>query len=235
MLSLYGLPPKEGRLNYLFFGFEGSGTQFNTNAIQMVVNHRSGVVTQDAGNGIFAVGGTIDAAAGAVPSIALVYNSIIGVAGAGYSVYLAGTGTGDIYVNSDVIPLVASAYDLGTAAEPFRVLYVDDIVGYTPAQPNFQTVSTQSITGNGTINATDGATALTTNATPNNLGMDDGTVAGQNKYVYIRSDGGSAIITPDTANGFATCTLNGDGDGATFMWDASAGWTCVGESGATFA
>lgn len=102
VLSLYALPPKDEKMNYLFFGFSGDGTQFNTNAQQFAINHDSGPVSQDAGNGLFAISGAIDRTIPTGLNFAVVWNDIVHVAGDGYSVYIAGSGTGIVIIDSDL-------------------------------------------------------------------------------------------------------------------------------------
>ncbi len=127
VLSLYALPPKQGKMNYLFFGFEGSGTQFNVNAIQMDVNHSTGPVTQDSGNGLFAVGGTIDGAIVTQPQFAVIWNGILGIPGDGYSIFMGPSGTGLVVVKGQVVPFLDDTYDLGDPSLRWRNLYVANL------------------------------------------------------------------------------------------------------------
>lgn len=131
VLSLYGLPPKTGALNYLYFGFEGGGTNFQTNAIQFNVNHLSGDVSDDNANGIFAIGGSYDGVVREGPCFGVIHNSIVGISGDGYTVFLSGRGTsGVILVNSDIIPLVDAAYDIGSSGNRFKDIYISgSIIG----------------------------------------------------------------------------------------------------------
>ncbi len=123
VLSLYGLVPRGSALNYLFFGFEGSGTFFETNAIQFIVDHRTGAVSQAIGNGIWAVGGTTDGAKPVgTPPLAVVHNTIIGVAGDGYCTVLGATGTGKVYINAGVMPLIPGI-NFGDPGNKFGTFY----------------------------------------------------------------------------------------------------------------
>lgn len=125
VLSLYGLPPTGENLNFLFFGFEGSGTNFETNTIEFVINHRLGPVSRPNANGRFAIAGVIDGegSSNTAPNIAVIYNDILGVPGEGYSVYISGTGTGVVVINGGFIA-GGSSDDLGSAGNPFRDLYL---------------------------------------------------------------------------------------------------------------
>lgn len=108
VLSLYSLPTIQDpvahiqTMNYMFFGLEGSGTEFNTNAIQFIVNHDTRPVTQDSGNGLWAVGGVTDSAKPGTPNLAVLHNSILGIPGEGYSVFIKPSGTGLIILDGAV-------------------------------------------------------------------------------------------------------------------------------------
>lgn len=129
IFSFYALPPKQGKMNQMFFGFEGSGTNFETNSIQFTVNHQNNPVTQDIANGKFSIGGAIDGDKASIGiNLGVFYNSILGVPGEGYSVFLTGTGTGFIIFGSTVIPATADI-DLGTVDNPFRKIYAQEVVG----------------------------------------------------------------------------------------------------------
>lgn len=245
VLSIYALPPKEGRMNYLYFGRDGRGLNWNINYMENVVNHTTTPVTQDIANGVWGVSGTINGATTLSPNIGLFFNNLmgLGLAEDGYSIYLASSGSGIIVVNSNVIPAYSTSIDLGSSVYKFNNLYVQavNVTTITATTINATTVatevftgSTQRITGPGTINLTDLYTALETTALDQNFTLADGT-DGQLKIIYIEDDGGSAIITVSSGNGFTTCTLNGQGDGVTLVYSSVAGWTCVGENSATFA
>lgn len=130
VLSLYAMPPKPGAdaLNYMFNGFEGSGTQFNTNAIQFIVNRDSRIGDSRAGNGLFAVGGALDGDDIYLPSFGVVWNSIVGVAGDGYTVFLSGRGTGYILTQGDIKPVVTGTDDLGSPTEQWANVYAQNLV-----------------------------------------------------------------------------------------------------------
>lgn len=122
VLSLYALPPKEGRMNYLFWGFSGDGSEFNTNAFQVAVNHDDDATTQPSGNGLFAVGGAHNGTFTGVLNLAVVWNSIVGIPGDGFTTYLAGQGAGFVAIGSDVIPAVAGI-DFGDPVQKFGTFY----------------------------------------------------------------------------------------------------------------
>lgn len=121
VLSLYALPAKEGAQNYLFFGLEGSGTEFNTNSMQHIVNHNSSVPEDRPGNGLFAIGGSLDGQDIYLPAFGVAWNSIVGVPGDGYSVFLSGRGTGVVLINTDIIPI--GTPNIGSPSEPFGTIY----------------------------------------------------------------------------------------------------------------
>lgn len=126
VLSLYALPPKDQRMNYIFLGFNGNGTEFNTNAIQMVVNHDDGPVTFDGGNGLWAIGGTQNREVVAAPAFGLFWNGLLGVSGDGYCVLIRGTGTGTVVLGSDLLP-ITSGIDLGSSSDRLGTVYADVI------------------------------------------------------------------------------------------------------------
>lgn len=140
VFSFYALPPKQGRMNYMFYGMEGTGLSRETNVIQFIVKHKSSPVTKEEDNGKFIISGDYDGGpSNPVPNLAIQYNSLFGIPGDGYTIYLAGTGTGFILVNSSVLPFT-SDIDLGTIDNRFRKIYVEDldisgeIIGGVPSQ-----------------------------------------------------------------------------------------------------
>lgn len=123
VFSFYALPPKQGKMNYMYFGRDGTGLYKQTNYIEFVVNHSNVPVTQSIANGVFAIGGTVDDDfISNVPNFGVIHNSIVGVAGEGYSVFLAGNGTGIIGVNSDILPFSAGI-DIGSSGNKFGTFY----------------------------------------------------------------------------------------------------------------
>lgn len=107
VFSFYALPPKEGRMNYMFFGREGeaSNNSFQTNLIQFNVNHSSKTVNNPSANGAFEITGTTDGVISNQILFGVVHNSLLGVSGEGYSVFMQGSGTGGVYINNAVITL----------------------------------------------------------------------------------------------------------------------------------
>jgi len=120
VLQLYGLEPKEDKMNYLFFGMEGTGDNAFTNSMQFVVNHSNNPVTQDIANGIFSVtgvtDGAINTAAPPVANLGVFHNSILSIPGEGYSVFMTGTGTGGIYVNGSIGLVSGPRWSSGTGS-----------------------------------------------------------------------------------------------------------------------
>ncbi len=92
----------------------------------------------------------------------------------------------------------------------------------------------QALSGPGALNVTTLATAYTSTGAAEALTLANGTLAGQVKFVTHIVDGGSGVITPATASGFATCTLTAVRDWVAFLWTGAA-WIVLAYSGATFA
>ncbi len=147
VLSLYSLPPKQGRMNYMFFGGEGRGLYQQTNQIQFNVNHSSGPVTQDAANGAFNVTGSFDGT-NETPIFSIAHNSVFGAPGEAYSVsfntagaasqfgvnlngvpaiYASPDGVGgvEIDVGGSIIPIVNNSYNIGSPTNGFSTIYTD--------------------------------------------------------------------------------------------------------------
>lgn len=155
-----------------------------------------------------------------------------------WDVLLAADNTG-VFFNISMIPAVASTYDIGSVAVPVRAIYADTINADTINADSIvmsgpPVVSLDHITGPGAISVATAATGITTTGIGDAFTLANG-VDGQVKYIFIDADGGTAVITPATANGFTTVTLNADGDGVTLIYSTLNGWNCVGENSATFA
>lgn len=122
VLSLYALPPKSGKQNYMYFGRDGRGQHIATNYIEFQVNHDPDAETQAIANGVWAAGGSLDGVPEGSPNIGVVHNSVSGVPGEGYSVFLAGHGTGFIAIGSDIMP-VNGTWDIGAPGNKFGTFY----------------------------------------------------------------------------------------------------------------
>ncbi len=95
VLALYALPNAGAKQNVLYLGRDGrSGQTLRVNYIEVTVNHESVPGSSGFPNGKFAVGGAIDGVIAAVPNFEIVHNAQIGIATAGYSVIIRGTGGG---------------------------------------------------------------------------------------------------------------------------------------------
>lgn len=161
VLSLYAFPAindavtHANTMNYIFIGLQGSfgDPQYNVNVIEFVVNHDNALVTKPSQNGEFNVAGSVDGAEPTGLNIAVQHNSLVGVPGDGFSVFIAGTGTGiveigtqlaingELDVQGDILPTVDDMYDIGAPSLRFRNLYIGG------------TFSPATITASGSISA----------------------------------------------------------------------------------
>ena len=126
--------------------------------------------------------------------------------------------------------------------------------GPVRSQNGFQTITTDPATGNVTVDASFGAsavlgtqllsgagavdvvnsfTALTTTGPSQALTLANG-VVGQIKIISHVVDGGSAVLTPTTKIAFSTITFTGIGDTAMLIY-TPLGWDIVSVNGATIA
>jgi len=104
-------------------------------------------------------------------------------------------------------------------------------VGFIPA------AAPQALSGAGAVNLTSYQTRFTSTATGNALTLANATRTGLLKKVsYVAEAAGpdTGVITPTTASGFTTVTLNAVGDYVVFLWNGSA-WIVVEYIGATVA
>lgn len=123
VLSLYAMPPKQGKMNYMYFGRDGRGDNAETNYILFVINHSTRPVTQDVANGGFIVSTAIDGVRTDNIHIACVHNDILPpISGEGFSVLLTGSGTGVIAIASDIIPFGAGL-DIGSPTSKMGTFY----------------------------------------------------------------------------------------------------------------
>lgn len=129
VLAFYALPPKEEKMNYMFFGRGGQADRNppNVNSIQFAINHSTGAVTQDSANGSFLIYGVNDAdTVVANANLAIQHNEVFGLPGDGYSVLLTGTGVGGLYLGSiaqDLLPSVTATINLGSPSFKFDKVY----------------------------------------------------------------------------------------------------------------
>lgn len=119
VLSLYSVTPKPGRMNYMFFGQQGSlgDAEYHTNVTQFVVAHDSTATTAPSQNGLFNVAGSTDGHEPVGVNISVLHNSLVGVPGEGWSVLIAGTGTGVVGIVSEQI-VFGSVYILQGSGSP---------------------------------------------------------------------------------------------------------------------
>jgi len=123
VLSLYSLPPKKGKMNYTYFGIDGRGRNGNTNYTAFYINHSTKEVSQATANGAFVISGIVDSDVNVVDfNIGVFHNSLSGIAGEGYSVFITGTGTGVIGIASDIIPFAADL-DIGSPTQKLGTFY----------------------------------------------------------------------------------------------------------------
>lgn len=94
--------------------------------------------------------------------------------------------------------------------------------------------SAQALTGAGAVNLTTTTTKLTTTGGAQALTLANGTDA-QIKTIIHDVDGGSAVLTPTTANGFTTITFTNAGETATLQYTATRGWVILALRGAVAA
>jgi hypothetical protein len=78
-------------------------------------------------------------------------------------------------------------------------------------------------------------TTINVDGTDDAFTLADGFVVGQLKKIYLlATTGGNGVITPATALGFTTITMNGANDYAVLVWNGS-GWVCVEQVGCVIA
>jgi len=93
------------------------------------------------------------------------------------------------------------------------------------AYPVVMAAAPESKSGAGAISIATHLTKWTTTAADAGT-LANGTVIGQLKKIQMIVDGGDGVLTPATANGFATITFADVGDFALLIWLA-AGWTLL--------
>lgn len=92
--------------------------------------------------------------------------------------------------------------------------------------------SPQALSGAGAASLNTEVTLVTSTGAGQVITVANGTYIGQRKTFVHVVDGGSAVVTPATANGFATATLTNARDTAQLYWTGAA-WVCIGFSGGT--
>jgi len=122
VLSLYALAPKPEKMNYMYFGVDGDGSDYETNYILFNINRSTGTVSQDLANGGFLVTSSVDGVSAGDIHLGVINNSILGVSGSGFSVLLAGVGTGIIAIASDIVPY-AAGLDIGSPSAKMGTFY----------------------------------------------------------------------------------------------------------------
>lgn len=127
VLTLYAFSPKDGQKNIFYIGRDQRGDTIRLNYIEITVNFDPNATDKSNSNGFFAIGGAYDGKFGTNPNIRVIQNTLIGLSGEGYSVTLGGTQGGIVGIESSVLPNVASAYDIGSAAAPFRNIYANSV------------------------------------------------------------------------------------------------------------
>ncbi len=227
VLSWFALPAKEGSENYMFIGRNAYGNDEQRNIQSMHFNIDDDLNFEPPGgqplNGIFEIEFSEDATYVGRVFIAGASRFILGAPyNTGYSAILNGGGGG--------IAGLGYEGNVGIFMGPNGPV----IEGGTLQINGPMAVSIEHITGPGAISVATSATGITTTGLAQAFTLADG-VDGQIKYIFIDVDGGSAVITPATSNGYTTITLNGPDDGATLIFSSVAGWQPVGDSGASFA
>lgn len=122
VLSIYATEPQTGKLNYLFVGRDGRGNNAETNYILFNINRSTETVTQATANGGFLITHSVDGVPTSDIHFAIVHNSFTSVPGDGFSILLAGSGTGVIGIATDIYPFVAGI-DLGSPTDKFGTFY----------------------------------------------------------------------------------------------------------------
>ena len=89
--------------------------------------------------------------------------------------------------------------------------------------------SVQAISGPGAVDIVTAVTEITTTGA-DAFTLADGAV-GQIKIVILLVDGGTAVVTPATANGWSTLTMADVGDSATLYFGSAGGWNLIGQGG----
>lgn len=251
VLELFS-PDNDPHKNFVFIGRMGTGAERNISLVEIAPDHRTAIGDADGYvNGIFRVrvsrdGEDLDYRDG----VYIFDRGTESSSRSGTVNWLVAAGEGgqvrlSYMANRDDNPLTESLYDLYISSVGFTFFGVPTAYpgvdgrlwsdgGVLKISNASSALTIQQITGAGAINVTDGITAITTTALDQAFTLANGT-NGQVKYIYIASDGGSAVITPTLGNGYSTITLNGDGDGVTLVFQTGVGWTCVGENSATFA
>lgn len=123
VLSIFALEPRSGAMNNLNIGLRGNTTNLpQINSIQNAINHSTTPVTLDALNGIYVIAGAKDGVLYPDANFAVGWNSLFGVSGDGYSVYMRGEGSGVVLINSQILPF-SPGINIGAPGKKFGTFY----------------------------------------------------------------------------------------------------------------
>ena len=107
-------------------------------------------------------------------------------------------------------------------------------LGYVPIIPSYNPQNIPAGTG-GAISILAYFTTINTDAGGDAFTLDNGTVIGQLKKIYLLADGGGdAVITPASLSGGLTITMNDPGDYVVLVWDGVY-WSVIENIGSTIA
>lgn len=129
VLALYGLPPRLGAQNSLYFGLDAhaASTNYCVNYMAFVINHDTNATSNPLANGEFAIAGVTNSARPGFPNFAVIHNSIIQEPGDGYSILLNPTpGVGLIIINGPITPN-EDGLDLGDDSDRFGTIFATAI------------------------------------------------------------------------------------------------------------
>lgn len=89
-----------------------------------------------------------------------------------------------------------------------------------------ETVSLQTLTGAGAVNITSKTTAIVTTSA-DALTLADG-VEGQEKFIFMKTDGGDGTLTPSNLGNGTTITFDDAGDTAHLLFSDGSWWMIAG-------
>lgn len=129
---------------------------------------------------------------------------------------------------------VASFSNNGTFTAVGGLVAGTSVTATTFFTGTFYRSATQSLSGPGAANVTQGATAITTTGTNDAITLADG-AEGQEKVIFHAVDGGSFVLTPTTKTGWSTFTSTVAGECISLRFTATRGWIITGSFGGTIA